>query len=72
MRLGCIRNINPEHGAKCGNHNAVTFLINMNDGTVEALLFGEAGVSHETEEDKSEEASEKGRTHIRPNEHSRV
>ncbi|MGH7147019.1 MAG: hypothetical protein ACREIL_00120 [Nitrospiraceae bacterium] len=69
VRLGRIRNVDPEHGPIGRNQDAMAFHIDTNDGAVETLFLGEAGVSHqaeedETEENETEEDSEKSRTPV--------
>ena len=63
MRLGRIRNVDPEHGPIGGNQDAMAFRIDTNDRAVETLLLGEAGVRHQADKDDTEEDSEKSRTH---------
>ena len=70
MRLGGIWNVDPEHGPKGGNQDAMVFCIDTNDGTVETLLLGEAWLSRQVEEDETKEDSEKSCTHVWHDEHS--
>jgi len=68
--LGLIWNVDPEHGPRGGNQNAMAFHIDTNDGAVETLLLGEAWLSRQVEEDETQEDSEKSCTHVWHDEHS--
>ena len=63
MRLGGIWNVDPEHGSEGRNQDAMVLPIDTDDGAIKTLLLGEAEVSHQANEDDTEEASEKSRTH---------
>ena len=63
MRLGRIRNVDPEHGPIGGNQDAMVLPIDADDGAIKTLLLGEAGVRHQADKDDTEEDSEKSRTH---------
>ena len=63
MRLGGIWNVDPEHGPKGGNQDAMAFRIDTNDGTVETLLLGKARGRKQAEEEETGEDGEKNRTH---------
>ena len=64
MRLGGIRNVDPEHGPEGGNQDAMAFHIDTNDGTVKTFLLGKAGGRDQTEEEETEADAEKSRTHV--------
>ena len=64
MGLACIRNIDPEHGPECGNQDAMTFLIDLNDGAVETFVLRKTRGSDQAEEEKTGEEGEKRRTQI--------
>jgi hypothetical protein len=42
----------------------MVLLIDTNDGAVKTLLLGEAGVSHQAEEEETGEDGEKSRTYV--------
>ena len=64
MRLGRIWNVDPEHGPKGGNQDAMVFRIDTNDGAVETFLLGEARERDQAEEKETGEDGEKSRTHV--------
>lgn len=64
MRLGRIWNVDPEHGPKGRNQDAVVFLIDLNDGAVETFVLSKAGGRDQTENEETEEDGEKSRTHV--------
>ena len=44
--------------------------VDTNDGAVETLVLGKAGVRDQAEEEETEEDGEKSRTHVWHDEHS--
>jgi len=64
VRLGGIRNVDPEHGPEGGNQDAMAFRIDTNDGTVETLLLGKARGRDQAEEKETGEDGGKSRTHV--------
>ena len=64
MRLGRIRNVDPEHGPIGRYQDAVAFLIDMNDWAVETFVLSKARGGHQAEEEETEADGEKSRTHV--------
>jgi len=64
VRLGGIRNVDPEHGPIGGNQDAMAFRIDTNDGTVKTFLLGKAGGREQAEEKETGEDGGKSRTHV--------
>jgi hypothetical protein len=52
------------------NQDAVTFLIDINDGTIETLVLSNAGRRGQADEEETGENGEKSRTDIRHIKHS--
>ncbi len=64
MRLGGIRNVDPEHGSVGGNQDAMAFRIDTNDGTVKTFLLGKGGGRDQPEEKETGEDGGKSRTYV--------
>ena len=63
MRLGRIRNVDPEHRSIGGNQYTMAFRIDTNDGAVETFFLGKAGGRDQAEEEETGEDGEKSSTH---------
>lgn len=64
VRLGRIRSVDPEHGPKRGNQDAMAFFINLNDGAVETFFLGRARGRDQANEEEAEADGEKSCTHV--------
>jgi len=64
VRLGGIRNVDPEHGPIGGYQDAMAFRIDTNDGTIKTFLLGKARGRDQAEEEETGEDGEKSRTHV--------
>ena len=64
MRLGRIRNLNPEHGPIGRNQDAMVFRIDTNNGTVETSVLGKARRRDQAKEKETEADDEKSRTRV--------
>lgn len=62
--LGRIWNVDPEYGSEGRDHDAMTFLIDMNDWAIETFFLGKARGCYQAEEEEAGEDGAKSRTHV--------